>query len=330
MGVLLQPCRVRIVLAIALGFTLLCCTAGAALDLTAHEAQLFARISGTHALAHGVLADHVRERAHTRSRSHWDADVLIVVTHHRRNLDGLRRFPFDSGLVRVALLVKGSERKCDADVPVWLIPHVVLCQELPNEEGRDSHSVAWFLYTYYHSLPRLIFFAQDDERGRDELRFVPRGNATAFEEWVARAEDDPFADSETCLCGINVERWESADQYGGSYLSMQLVMAMLGHNVSDVQSLRWPGAQHFVLSSRAARHAPRLFYGLMLELLRSSTGAHTGAVPALYICNEAEPLTEKRCRSPTDHAHMLERMLWLVLDPHYRTREGVVVASGAG
>jgi hypothetical protein len=288
-------------------------------DLLAHEADHYARLTNTTALPHGQLAAHVRERSQTRSRALWEADLIVVVTWHSRSLDSLRAFPTDSGLVRFALLVRGDLKRCDRDVPDWLQPLVSLCEHLPNDDGRDSHSIAWFLLSYYHQLPRLLYFAQDDEGERKELRHVPRGDA--FGAWLSRVEDDPFASEETCLCRIMVERWESAEQYGASYASMQLLFSLLSHNTSGVSTLRWPGANYFTLSARVARRVPRMFYGLLAELLRTSSHPKKGTQPALYVCNAAEALNAKRCRSPVDHAHMVERMLWLALDPHYHKRD---------
>jgi len=297
--------------------------ADANVDLMAHEASAFSRFSGQPALQHGSLAEHAHARAHERSLEHWGADLVVVVTWHSRGLEGLRGVPLDLGVLSFVLLVKGEARSCERDVPDWLAPHVAQCSQLPNDEGRYSHSVAWFLHEHYHRLPRLILFAQDDDAPRHELELLPR-TAAAFADWLARAEEDPFASSAACLCNVVVERWESAEQYGESYDTMQLLLRMgaagheLGHNVTR---LRWPASLQFVLSGRAARRAPRLLYGLMLELLTSTTGRSKGSTPALYVCNEADALDGKRCRSPTDHAHMFERMVWLLLDPHYARRD---------
>jgi hypothetical protein len=98
-------------------------------------------------------ASHLRQY----SKNYWGADLVVVVTWHSRGLDGLRGIPLHLG-VRFVLLVKGSVRNCKRDVPEWLAPHVVQCVQLPNEEGRDSHSIAWFLFESENCTPLSMDF----------------------------------------------------------------------------------------------------------------------------------------------------------------------------
>lgn len=58
-----------------------------------------------------------------------------------------------------AILVKGAINSC-ATIPKEIKNRVDSCRELPNSDGREAHSMAWFMYTFYDTLPRLSVFTQ--------------------------------------------------------------------------------------------------------------------------------------------------------------------------
>ena len=273
-------------------------------------------------VAHERLHAYSLDKAHERSHRVWRSDLVVVVTWFERDLEmALSTFPFETGAT-FALMVKGTHKSCES-IPAFLAPHVVLCAQLENAEGRDSHTISEFLRAHYHRLPRLMYFIQDDSKPRAEIEHIPRGNASAFGEWVAGTEADPFAKSSSCLCNINLERWTSPDEndvggYGGLYHPMQYILeTFLEWNISEsgITALRWPGACSFMLSARAVRKKPRMFYTLLSELLRGGSERYN----ILRLCPDIRGV--KFCRAAQDLAHVVERLWFAMLDDRYEQRD---------
>lgn len=115
----------------------------------------------------------------------WDHDIVVVVTWYNKDISWLHvfpepitvslgevfldllfpPFPFSRASLssrassQFAILVKGNINSC-ATIPMEIKHRVDSCRELPNADGREAHSMAWFLYTFYETLPRLMVFAQ--------------------------------------------------------------------------------------------------------------------------------------------------------------------------
>lgn len=300
-------------------------------------------------LAHERLHAYTLAKAHERNQHFWQSDLVVVVTWHSRELDSLRAFPLDVG-AKFALQVKGGLKSCETDIPDFLAPHVVLCEQLENAEGRDTHTIASFLERHYHHLPRLMFFLQDDPKPRTEFAHIPTGDAAKFEAWLSRAEADPFADSHTCLCGLNVESWISprtndeefdVGGYGGMYHPQQyLLETFLGWcafpashracrefvrtltrpqfrniSASNITALRWPGACSFTLSARAVRKQPKMLFTLLAELLLGGKERFN----ILRMCPDIRGV--EFCRGARDLAHVIERLWFALLDDKYETRD---------
>lgn len=115
----------------------------------------------------------------------WDHDIVVVVTWYNKDIQWLTRIPEPITVrhressppdlsplllsvsyrakrrlpLQFAILVKGSNKSC-ATIPPEVKMRTDLCRELPNSDGREAHSMAYFLYTFYDTLPRLMVFAQ--------------------------------------------------------------------------------------------------------------------------------------------------------------------------
>lgn len=235
----------------------------------------------------------------------WRTELVVVVTWYNRGLEALRHFPLEEMGAKVALYVKGWRKSCATDIPTFLQPHVLFCTHVENAEGRDTHTIAFFLHKHYNLLPRVTFFVQDDDAPRSEFEHL-RGVRLA--DWVRAAEADPFGSSSTCLCNVEEELWESAEQYGGLYHPMRFMLEkILDRDVSAKRSLRWPGACSFALPATAARRAPRMFYAIAEQLLHG--GGENNA--SLRLC--AAVGDWKPCRGAGDVGHMFERLWWEAL-----------------
>ena len=241
---------------------------------------------------------------------------MVVVTWHSRDLNGLQPFPLGVG-AKFALMIKGNLKRCERDIPDWLEPHVVLCETLENSSGRDSHTIAHFVWKHYYTLPFLTFFVQDDDVPRGELDRIPREPGAAFDAWLSRSEEDPFVDSHSCLCNVVTEPWVSPDEfgeggYGGMYPTMKYLMEMyLDYNVTSLPAIvRWPGADTFTVSARAVRRHSRAVYALFAELLRDGEGDRH----LVKLC------AGNACRGPGDTGHIFERLWFAIFDASYAHR----------
>lgn len=162
--------------------------------------------------------------------SWWGTDVVLVVTQFNHSLEWMTTLPLDS--LEVVLFIKGNHRNC-VDQPVQVIAALVACHHVHNAAGREAHTIAQFLYTYYNKLPRVVFFLSDDlwqDHRFKPLRLAMAAGPDTFKRWLTLAEEDPFESVETCLCEIVIERgvWIPDSTYG-NYAQYRWFMESFAH-----------------------------------------------------------------------------------------------------
>lgn len=64
-----------------------------------------------------------------------------------------------SPIPQLAIFVKGNVSSC-YDIPADVLPKVIMCEHLPNADGREAHTMAYFVLRYYDNLPRISVFLQ--------------------------------------------------------------------------------------------------------------------------------------------------------------------------
>ena len=90
--------------------------------------------------------------------------IAIVVTWCCGNsVDHLaRRFAkLPADLLGLVFVAKTPESKCDA-LSAEVLKMTWVCAGMPNAQGREVPSMAWFMHEYYDDLPELIVFSHDD------------------------------------------------------------------------------------------------------------------------------------------------------------------------
>ena len=200
--------------------------------------------------------------------------------------------------------------------------------------------IAAFLHRYYHTLPQLSVFLQDDGTAWTSL-LTNLGALTPFELalWLQKALAAPYTSRELCLCDPIVEpNWRAcpADPlpcYGvrrlapgvssdaklpnqvkwtppdGLWYDAQawLLGGLAGLPVERWSTLRWAGGAQFAVRERDVRRHPRALYRRLKKLLGGVNDSH---VPA-FVPRELRELRGK------EWAHIAER-IWLALfDPEY-------------
>lgn len=92
--------------------------------------------------------------------------IAIVVTWCCGNsVDHLaRRFAeLPAELLGLVFVAKTPESKCDA-LSADVLKMTWICAEMPNSQGREVPSMAWFMHEYYGNLPELMVFSHDDRK----------------------------------------------------------------------------------------------------------------------------------------------------------------------
>ena len=92
--------------------------------------------------------------------------IAIVVTWCCGNsVDHLARHfaELPAQLLGLVFVAKTPGSMCDA-LSAELLKMTWVCAEMPNSQGREVPSMAWFMHEYYDDLPELIVFSHDDRK----------------------------------------------------------------------------------------------------------------------------------------------------------------------
>ena len=152
----------------------------------------------------------VRKHALTSKRA-TASDLVFVVTWHSANVAWLSRLPLSPG--RLVLYVKGDARTCD-DVPQVLAPSLAACYETENAVGREGHTIALFASSYYHRLPSLTVFLQDDCTAWTHLvTDLGKLREPELAAWLKQALAEPSTTRALCLCDPIMEHnWRACSE----------------------------------------------------------------------------------------------------------------------
>ena len=122
------------------------------------------------------------------------------------------------GLVFVA---KTPESKCDA-LSAKLLKMTWVCAEMPNSQGREVPSMAWFMHEYYSGLPELIVFSHDDRK-------LEGGMATL----IADLENASDIHAQTQIVQGRVEAMRRANEVNAS-TPVQTSLTTTSHMAADI------------------------------------------------------------------------------------------------
>jgi hypothetical protein len=294
------------------------------------------------ALLLGLLASAVA----ASERGPWRRPIVVVVTwHSAASIEWLAALP--ASRVQVALYAKGDARSCAA-VPTSVRPLLAFCTRVPNAGGREAHTAALFLARFYHALPRVTVFAQDDctvlsIRSAADPRLGGASNqcgvlrlalwdAAATRAWVAAREaapGDAFATEASCLCELVHEPGfrrcapgtPAGACYGEGYLPMSwLLRTFLGHAPAEWDDIRWAARAQLAVPRALIRSRPRELYVLLRELLAADAAdgrdRRAEEAPTLLYVQSAAGVHNKRLTS-LNWAHSLERLWFAVFDVRY-------------
>ena len=237
----------------------------------------------------------------------WHTDWLLVVTWYNSSIYWLDQLPFQHHL-KIALYIKQDSQvanRCSA-VPALAKQHLALCREVPNANGREAHTIAMFVAEFYHSLPRIVVFSQDDclmadpdgslypdfQRKADRCRIMRLHNmsAHALSDFAAHVEAAPF-ELDTCLCEVVLERnffrcpaddaprppiMPAGRCYGPQWEQITDFWAVAGlDRLPQHQSLRWAAGANFAVPG-AALHSLPLPVFRVAERILDGTGEKLG------------------------------------------------------
>jgi hypothetical protein len=281
--------------------------------------------SGAAAQTQHDLSDHA-QTAHAAlrlrqavARRHWQADLVVVVTWHNKSIGWLaERFPLNH--TRFVLFSKGL-KSCDADIPASVAPFVAACHAMHNAGGRDAHTLASFIVSYYDNLPRLTFFVQDDMAEHKTVGLRGIKDTTSFETWASLAEAAPFTHLHTCLCSIVIEPTWTLERYGPElYNPMRWFMErFLGMDVaaSNWTAVRWPANADLVVPASAIRSRPKELYMFILLIFNGTSPANGqhGSIAADTTVVVQAPLRDRgNLVGMLPMAHVFERLWFAVFD----------------
>ena len=196
----------------------------------------------------------------------WSRDVVVVVTWFSAPLDWLRVLP--ASRTRVVLYAKSGGNASCATVPTALARLVESCVDTQNFGGREAHSMASFMESHHHDLPRVTIFVQDDcpglERGRRHSRVQVLTRAAeckvlrlatwdrpAHDAWLVRMDASPgaWAEADNCLCTVVDEVFRECDAntpptntpcHGDGFYAMQyLASALFDVPLAQLGRVRW-------------------------------------------------------------------------------------------
>jgi hypothetical protein len=256
------------------------------------------------------------ELLNKKHRDRWGADLVVVVTWHRQPLDWLAVFP--PNRTRFVLYIKGEHKWCEHDIPAAVRPSVVYCERLHNAGGREGHTIVHFVVTHYHSLPRLVFFLQDDLTLRHEIETWARMSDDQYAAWLDEAEAHPFSSTAMCLCHIALEpMWlpdlpDGTPRYAGYERLRDFMVLFLDHNVTaEWTAIRWATHAEFIVPGKLIRRRPRLLFQLILQLVNGTMPvSHDDWAPDTQLVYKGMQLLYL--------AHMFERLFFAIFDPDYQ------------
>lgn len=223
------------------------------------------------------------------------ANLGVVVTFSAGSLAAQRGFNelralqtmliAHAGVARAVLVGKGSRCFSTSKSPLhdWALQGKAHCIQGPNVGAREAHTIWAFMHDFYHHLPRVSLFVQDDPslfHIRKELvavRLSSMSWAKALEDsFAARAQlkGAPSSSSSwvptACACSPVREAF-SAASYGG-YRPMHWWMRsfLLPYANSSLAPLpdriAWPSTAQFALPRSAIRARSRAFIHLNVRL----------------------------------------------------------------
>ena len=150
--------------------------------------------------------------------------IAIVVTWCCGNsVDHLaRRFAeLPAELLGLVFVAKTPESKCDA-LRAEVLKMTWVCAEMPNSQGREVPSMAWFMHEYYGDLPELIVFSHDDRK-------LAGGMATL----IADLKNASEIHAQTQIVQKRVEAMRRANEVNAS-MPVQTSLTTTSHIAEDI------------------------------------------------------------------------------------------------